>query len=238
MTPVKLVLFDIDQTLVDVLPCHERAYERVFREVYGIEARLTEIDFSGKSVEAVIRELALRKGVPFPEIKGRLREAVAALERAFSAEIGRRNEIRPLPGVIGLLEGLKQRGVLLGVVTGNSERIGRTILQRSSLLSYFQVFAFGPEGRDKSDLVALAVERGRPLLGEGLRGREVAVVGDSVQDVAGGKAFGALTLAVTTGIHTREELLSRHPDHLLDDLGDTESILKILSPTSPERALP
>lgn len=223
---MKLILFDVDQTLVDALPHHEVAYEKMFREVFGVNARLTDVEFWGKITPNIIEEIAGLKGIPKREVKRKLAEAIWKLE-AFFRESAAKGEVKVLPGVRGLLANLKKRGHRLGILTGNTEGITQSILRGSGLESYFDLFIYGSGAKDRVELVRKAVAEARLRFGREFRAKDLVIVGDSTHDVDCGKPHGALTIAVATGFHSKEELMKHKPDHLFEDLTDP-AILKVL----------
>jgi len=223
---LKLILFDVDQTLVDALEHHEFAFRKAFKEVFNVDAELTEINFYGKTVPNIIRELAGLKGIPEGEIESKLAEAIERVEYFFMESV-KKGEIRVLPGVRELLEGLKRAKHFLGVVTGNPEGITQSILDKGKIKDYFDVFAYGSEGKDRVELVAIAISRAERKFGAKFLGKNVAIVGDSIHDIESGKPFGALTIAVNTGFHSKEELMKHAPDYIFRDLTDPK-ILEIL----------
>jgi phosphoglycolate phosphatase len=223
----KLILFDVDQTLVDALEHHELAFRKAFKEVFNVDAELTEINFYGKTVPNIIRELAGLKGIPSATIESKLAETIEKAERFFRESV-KKGEIKVLPGVTELLEKLKRSGHFLGIVTGNPEPITRSILEKAKLEDYFDIFVYGSEGKDRIELVALAISRAERKFGTRFFGKNVAIVGDSIHDIESGKPFGALTIAVNTGFHSKEELMKHGPDYLFRDLTD-HKILKFFN---------
>jgi phosphoglycolate phosphatase-like HAD superfamily hydrolase len=133
------------------------------------------------------------------------------------------------PGVPALLAALAARDdVLLGIVSGNLERAAWLKLEAAGLRSYFAAGAFGSDGRRRADLVALAMQRFATRAGRRFSADEVWVIGDTPDDVAGGRAHGTRTLAVATGSFTRDELVHCQPHSLLDDFADTARVMDIL----------
>lgn len=222
----KLILFDLDQTLIDALEHHEVAFERTFDEVFDVEAKLTEIEFAGKTIPQIIRELAEFKGIPKEKVDSRLSKAVERIGLSFkeSVETG---EVDVLPGARELLEELRNREQVLGIVTGTIEDVARAILEESGLEKYFDVFAFGSESEDRDELVRLAISKAEEEFDEEFHGEDVIIVGDSIHDIDSGKAHNALTIIVTTGFHSEEELKEHSPDFMFQDLTDPQ-ILEIL----------
>lgn len=222
----KLILFDVDQTLVDALEHHEFAFRKAFKEVFNVDAELTEINFYGKTVPNIIRELAGLKGIPNDAIESKLKETIGRVEHFFSESV-KKGKIKVLPGVRELLEKLKRSGHFLGIVTGNPEGITQSILEKGKIKDYFDIFVYGSEGKDRVELVAMAISRAERKFGKKFLGKDVAIVGDSVHDIESGKPFGALTIAVNTGFHSKEELMKQAPDYIFRDLTDPK-ILEVL----------
>jgi len=222
----RLILFDVDQTLVDALEIHKIAYRKAFKKVFGVSADITEVKFAGKTVPNLIMELAELKGIPAKTAKSKLDEAIGELENSF-IESMEDEEIKLMPGVKNLLENLRGKGRVLGIITGNPERMTQSILERAGIRSYFDIFVYGPEGASRAELVKIALEKARLKLGEKISGKDVAIVGDSIHDIESGKPYGAKTIAVITGFYSREEILKHSPDHIFRDLADPK-ILDVL----------
>jgi len=222
----KLILFDVDQTLVDALAHHNVAYKKAFKEVFNVDAQLTDIKFAGKIVPNIIRELGELKGIPKDVVKSKLTEAIERVESFFKESVDK-GEIKVLPGVRELLEKLKERNYILGVVTGNPEGITQSILEKGKLKGYFDIFAYGSEDKSRVELVGLAIAEAGRKFSTKFYGKDVVIVGDSIHDIECGKPHGSLTIAVTTGFYSKEELMKHSPDYLFKDLADPK-ILEVL----------
>lgn len=222
----KLILFDVDQTLVDALAHHNVAYKKAFKEVFNVDAQLTDIKFAGKIVPNIIRELGKLKGIPKDVVESKLIKVIERVESFFKESVDKA-EIRVLPGVRELLEKLKERNYILGVVTGNPEGITQSILEKCKLKGYFDIFVYGSEGKGRVELVGLAIAEAGRKFSTKFYGKDVVIVGDSIHDIDCGKPHGSITIAVTTGFYSKEELMKHSPDYLFTDLTDSE-ILKVL----------
>jgi phosphoglycolate phosphatase len=121
------------------------------------------------------------------------------------------------PGVRRLLNRLSRRGIPLALVTGNLTRIGWRKMERCGLRSYFRFGAFAGMARDRSGLARLAIRHAR-LQGWIQTDATISLIGDAPSDILAAKANRARSIAVQTGISTREELLAHEPDLLLEDL--------------------
>jgi len=217
---MKLIIFDLDQTLVDFIAVHDKAVRRLFKEVFGVEARLTEIDFAGRSLTESFIELSRLKGVPPELVRGKGREILERYERIFARSLPRDASGYVLPGARKLLEGLSRTDNLVVLYTGDSPGIVKIVLESTGLGRYFAFFLSGTEVETRADMVRQAVAEAGKMTGRKFRGKDIVIIGDSVRDVDCGKEFNALTIAVATGFHSKEELRKRAPDYLFNDLTD------------------
>lgn len=224
----RVALFDIDHTLVDVLAYHEPAYSATMSTVFGVAADLHDIDFSGKTTPRILGELAFACGRPSSEIASRLPEALELFGRLVLTGLDDDLRGRVLPGIPELLDCLRRRGIVLGVVTGNPPLIGSAVLNRSGLERWFTACAFGTEASGRWELVQLAVERAARAARMTVRPRDVVVVGDSPHDIAAGKAYGARTVAFGTGLTPASELAAAGPDFLFPNASDHEAVCRAI----------
>lgn len=230
----RLVLFDVDHTLVDVLAFHEPVYAEVLSAIFGVPATLRDITFSGKTTPNIIRELALGAGVPHATVEKQLPAALDRFNAAVVARLPADLRSCVLPGISELLTCLSIHGSVLGVVTGNPPAIGQAVLGRAGLLKHFATSTFGTEARERHELIAIAVRKCASELGMTLHPRDVVVVGDSPHDVLAGRLFGARTLALATGLSSEQELRAARPDFLFADARAHEAICRAIH-TSAER---
>jgi len=141
-------------------------------------------------------------------------------------------EVRPLPGIIPLIERIEAAGepMLLGVLTGNVAEGARIKLNAAGLAAdRFRVGAFGSDHAHRPELPAIAVERARRLTGIGYAGKEVVIIGDTPRDVACGAHLGVRTIATATGRHPLDELRACGPDHAFADLGDVDAVWQAIA---------
>ena len=110
---MKLVIFDMDQTLVEVIGVHNEATRLVFNSFFNVEARLTEIDYAGRSLTESFQILAGTRGIPEDEVRDKISEILAAYDRAFDECLPADGTGFILPGVIHLLEELSRSGNML-----------------------------------------------------------------------------------------------------------------------------
>ncbi len=236
----KLILFDLDGTLVNVATVHIRAFRMAMRTVYGldVEGVLDRRSYQGDTQPNVVRAACRILGLS-PETTDAL--LPAALQIASQAAIALLEQDPGgvvLSGVVPVLTMLEDGGQMLGLVTGTVRATAVAILEWAGLQHFFSVCACGDEGRERVDLVRLAIERAVPVLGWPANARELVVIGDAPRDIETGKAFGARTVAVATGNHTVADLAVYAPDVVLPNLADVNAALAaILGPSDGLHAL-
>lgn len=221
----KLVLFDIDGTLLSagrvardsILKALETAFGWKAGEVHQDRGRF---DFSGKTDPQIVRELVAEDVGPERFEAGLSRALdlyLEELERGLVPGV-----VVPKPGITPLLQRLaSEPRVTLGLLTGNLERGARLKLAPPDYNRYFPFGAYGSDSADRYTLPPVAVERALAHTGRRYTGKSIVIVGDSVHDVACGRALGVRAVAVATGITSVERLGAEGPDALLSDFSDT-----------------
>lgn len=220
--PHKLVLFDIDGTLVLDDGAARDSFASALRDVFGFEEDLAEFDFSGKTDPQIAYEVLEHHGYDGTAIGEGLPHLwfryVEALRRMLRPE-----RQRVLAGASALLDRLSGiPNVALGLVTGNIEPGARVKLAPWDLNRHFPFGAFGSDSKDRTQLPPLAVERAERATGLCFRPRDVVIIGDSIWDVRCGVPHGATTIAVASGKTAAPLLRAENPDFFFDTMEDTE----------------
>ena len=215
---MRLILFDIDGTLLECGPQVRPILAEILTGVFGTAGNVETYDFAGRTDPGIVLDLLTEAGIPEEEILARLPEArrryVERLERSLDRE-----RMRLLPGVLEVLEDLSRReDVALGLLTGNWEPGARTKLSRFDLNRFFDFGAFGCDGVNRSDLPPVALDRAERRLGRRFRPEETLIVGDTLHDVACARAHGIPVLAVATGRTPAETLRDGGADRVVADL--------------------
>lgn len=227
----RLLLFDIDGTILNTGGAAKRAFHRALLEVYGTAGPIEDHDFAGKTDPQIARELLRRAGVA----ESRIDDGLPTLFAAYVAEL--RLEIEsphyaPIvhPGVPELLDALEAHRAdpLLGLLTGNVAEGAELKVGSVGLRGRFRLGAYGSDSEHRAELPRLAVERARALTGRSYRGREVVVIGDTPHDVTCGRSIGVLAVGVATGSHTAEELAAAGAHLVLENLADTAGVVDAL----------
>ena len=227
----RLILFDIDGTLLSTDGAARRAFHRALLEVYGTAGPIDTHQFDGKTDPQIARELLLLDGLPEHEIDQRLPELFACYLDGMAREIARPGHSTLVyPGVREVLAALQARAdVLLGLLTGNIAEGAALKLKSAGLDHYFEFGAFGSDHEHRHELPPIAVKRALERTGVDFGGKNVVVIGDTPSDVRCGQAIGVFALGVCTGRHDRDSLLQEGADEVLEDLSDTARVLDILT---------
>ena len=231
---MRLVLFDIDGTLLLTGGVGQSSARASLERVFGTAGRVDEFYPGGRTIEAIFKDTLADAGISDEDYHAKRQ----ALYTDFFEEFKRRLEsgehrIRPLPGTQELLKALRAReDVVVGLVTGNHQYTARYKLAYAGFdLELFRVGAYGDESDHRPDLVRIAQARAAELTGEPLSGRATVMVGDTTRDVLAAKEAGALSVAVASGTDDLALLKTVSPDHLLPDLADLEQVLAIIFET-------
>jgi phosphoglycolate phosphatase len=212
-----LVLFDIDGTLVRRAgPHHRQALVEAIRSVTGLDTSTDHIPVHGMIDPDILDRMLRDAGAPAALIKRAMPEIIVRAQRIYVRSVPLLHR-KTCPGVLPLLRRMQQHGILLGLVTGNLKRIGWRKLVRAGLKSYFRFGAFGEMAKDRAGLARIAIRYARRQ-GWIARKTPISLIGDAPSDIIAAKRNGIRSIAVYTGISTREDLLGHQPDILLEDL--------------------
>lgn len=229
---LRILLWDIDGTLL------RSSRAGVFKDytapaieaVFGTAGRLSELSVSGMTDLQIVAEALRDEGFTPAQIRERMDDLRALYMREMQRVTGAVAEpFYVLPGVREALEAARAnpryRSALL---TGNLEAAAHLKLRLVGLSHFFQLpGAFGDDSHDRRDLPALARARLSRHLGFELRPSQMIVIGDTPNDIACAKHFGARSVAVATGrLYTTADLLAHEPDALLPDLSDTALVMQ------------
>ena len=205
---MKLLLWDVDLTLISTGGAGIRGLDRAFSEVFGWPDAMDQVHPQGKTDPAIIREVCVKHGIEGDgDIPGAVESILACYPDYLAEAVIASEGYQVLPGVLEILDALSSRDdVVLGLATGNIEEGARIKLDRGGLNPYFPFGGFGQISEHRVDVVREAARRGEEWMGRAFASDEVYVIGDTPNDVEAGRAAGFQTVAVATGSHDREQL--------------------------------
>ena len=226
--PVKLLLFDLDGTLLLTHGAGVRGMSRAGIEVYGPKFTLGTVMVAGGLDPVLHEEAVLASGYSVdPGRDGPFREAYY---RNLDAELGKERPVEALPGILDLLSRLREDPrVVVGLLTGNYNHTGPLKLRAAGIdPDLFAVTAWGDDARERPALVGVARERYAARLGEPVNPADIIVIGDTPRDVDCARANGCIAFGVATGPCTVKQLLEAGADHAVENLGDPGPLLALL----------
>jgi phosphoglycolate phosphatase len=222
----KLVLFDIDKTLLVGSKFHYAALKKALSKVYGIKNPHSVPNMQGMTdLKIICTTLAFEK-LDLDTIKSGLNECMDLMYLNFKVALQDKDLI-VLDGVRPLLENLQRHEIPMGLVTGNMEAIAWLKLEKVGLKKYFKFGGFGDKVVKRSSLVKEAIAESEKSLGI-INYKNIFLVGDTPRDILGGQKVGVKTIGVATGDFSKDELNHAGADFILDDLKETKTVLDII----------
>ncbi len=222
----RLLLFDIDGTLVSTGGAGVVALKRVIAKRYGTQDDLHDIEIAGCTDVGIASDILKKYGEPRGEadVRNFLDEYVGFLSETLATTNG-----QILPGMLEILTQMKTRpDRALGLLTGNVKRGAKLKLQHYGLWDFFEFGAFADDHHDRNHLGEFARARAQEKHGHEFDSTRIDVIGDTPRDIACGKAVGARTIAVATGTWSRRQLAQHGPDFLFDDLSNVDEVVRAL----------
>jgi phosphoglycolate phosphatase len=229
---MRLVLFDIDGTLIRGVRQHLNSFVYSWRKVY----RVSDLDFDpqdapewfahdGKPDSQITFDVMRRHNIKDP-LK-RMRACNRVMGEFYRKNVHKEHLVL-IPGARKAIVALHKKGFCLGLVTGNLEAIARCKLSRFSLNSYFPAGGFGEDALTRKGLIPLAVKRLEKKFLVKFADKDIFLIGDTPRDIAAAKANNVRCISVASGRFSRQRLKNRHPFAILPDLIDSKKLLRII----------
>ncbi|HEX6096412.1 MAG TPA: HAD family hydrolase [Thermoanaerobaculia bacterium] len=224
----RLVLFDIDGTILTDRGASRSAFADALRSVFGYDGDLARYDFSGRT-DPQIAHMVLRDAGHEPAA---IDAALPRLWEVYLDGLARNTtpgRVQVMTGIRELLAELeKHDDVVLALLTGNIEPGARLKLGGPGLNGYFPFGAFGSDSSDRTKLPPIAMQRASAHVGKEFRGADVVIIGDSIYDVRCGVPYEATTIAVASGKTPAETLRAENPTHFFEDVSDLGAVLRAM----------
>ncbi|MNS51196.1 Phosphoglycolate phosphatase [compost metagenome] len=228
-TAARLILFDIDGTLMGAAGAGRRALKVAMERTFGPMPHLDGWTFAGKTDPQIYRELLAPRGLDEAVLASKMDAVLEEYLTHLETEMAASPACHLKPGIEPLLTALAEtEGVTLGLLTGNLERGARMKLDRFGIHHHFKLGAYGSDHAHRPELPPIAVKRAEALTGRKFFGKEIVIIGDTEHDVKCGAALGVKAIAVATGQYTVDELAPHGADHLFADLSETDRVLAAL----------
>lgn len=226
---MRLLLFDIDGTLIRGDQAGRLAMGAALEKMFGTRGSLDTYEMGGKTDSRIVTDLLSDAGVNPQEIQQKLPDFFL-LMADFAREIYPLRDITACPGIESLLAQLQDRdNVMVGLLTGNAQTTAPLKLSAAGIdPGQFVVGAFGSDDFDRNNLPAVALDRANELTGDVITSDNAVIVGDTPADVQCARAGNARAVAVASGWHSADTLLQYQPDYLFSDLSNTEAVLRAL----------
>jgi len=212
----RLILFDIDGTLITTGGAGMKAFSGAFAEVFGLPEATENISFAGRTDHGLVSEI-FGANIIEPTANNFNKFEQAYLDRLARFLPGNARE--PLPGVQQAIAAFHELNPppMIGLLTGNHPRGAEIKLRHYGLWEEFAMGAFGDQNANRDDVARAALAQGRSLI-PGLQPSEILVIGDTDRDIQCARTIGAKMLAVATGPYSVAELQSHEPDWVVADL--------------------
>jgi phosphoglycolate phosphatase len=214
---IRLVLFDIDGTLIRTGGAGVKAFGKTFASEFNLPDATRKVTFHGRTDVSLVRQIFRANGIEESE-----KNFARFFERYpfWLDHYLHRLDGGPCEGVQDFVNGLRtvKHAPVLGLLTGNIRLGAELKLRRYNLWHYFETGAFADDHEDRNCIAGVAQKRGVEKLGQGLKADEILVVGDTAHDIECGKSIGAKVLAVGTGNIALDELASHQPNYVVADL--------------------
>ena len=224
---MKIILFDIDGTLIHSGGSGMRAMTLAFEEVFGIEKGINGIQLAGRTDTLILMDAFERTDIIWSiDHETRFKERYFTLIKQ-ELEIPNPRQ-RIMPGIPMLLDRLREReDIHLGLLTGNWAKSAELKLIHFDLWKYFGFGAFSDDEGDRNKLLPYSVRRAEEKFDIRVQSDHIFVIGDTPADVQCARPHHAVAVAVATGNYTREQLQTEKPHFLFDDLSDIDSVMAV-----------
>ncbi len=227
----RLILFDVDLTLVDTTECNLLAFNSAFEQVHGIPDAFDLTVFDGGLDLPLMTEMYRKWGITQPDSMTfpDLSEFTTVYFDHLAKGLENWTEGYECPGARELLEALvREPGVQLGLETGNFREAAFIKLRKFGLDVFFEEGGFGGDWTTRMEVVADAIAKCQALVGTIYERSNIFVIGDSISDVKAGQANGIYSVAVATGHYDTQKLGALNPTYVFPDLSDTAKVLEAL----------
>ncbi len=226
---MKLLLFDIDGTLIRSNGAGRETLQFALNEVFGTAGPLDDYKFSGKTDPRIILDLMTAAGFATKDVEKKT-PSVYELMAQKAQEIFPKSNMSVCEGVVELLDVLHEKETaVVGLLTGNAQLTAPLKLSYSGLdPAQFSIGAYGSDALDRNELPFIGMARAEKLTGHPFSGENTVIIGDTPADIRCARAGRATAVAVASGWHSDATLAKYKPDYLFHNLSATEDVVRKL----------
>ena len=218
---VKLILFDIDGTLMEESPTHTASFDYVCKEIYGVDTDITSFPRHGMTDTGIMYGLLKKQGIPEGEIKSKLDIAFQAMIGYVSSNL-QPADYKLLNNVKNMLDAVKVNGHISGILTGNLQPIAEIRLQHAGIEDYFVTGGYGSDSIIRSKLVDYAIQR----YGKSINRSEIYLIGDTPLDIKAAREASTGAVGIATGVYPITDLSAA--DLTLKNFKDINKLIDFL----------
>lgn len=221
MKKTKLVLFDIDGTLVKGRhPVSEKSMSEGIRKIFNVAVVYDLNKYDGSTDRKIMVDLARQHGINQQEVEKNLTKLAQARTEYFSSNIDDNYKKLLIKPAVYLAKKLKEKGVHIGLLTGNFSMLAKKKLMILGIDNLFNFGLFGEMAENRNKLAALVFNKSKQHFGINFKPNNIYIIGDTPKDIECGKVAGVKTIGVTTGKYSKEELKKAKADLVVDSLDD------------------
>ena len=221
----KLILFDIDGTLIRGSKAHHDSFSAAFKKVFGVDIEIEEINPAGKTDRRIIFEALKKKGIKRKGIEKNFNEIRKVMVDYFKRNLKHDPYLKLIPNSKKLVRELA-KGNILGIITGNLREIAELKLKKVGLLKYFKVIGSGENSENRNYVLKKTIELAEKKFKTKFSKDQIFIIGDTPKDIES-KKFGRV-IAVCTGPYNYKALKKYKPDFIFKNFSRIDKILEIL----------
>jgi len=223
----RLVLFDVDYTLIRGSKIHKASIVEGIKEIFGIQAPIDRLKLHGMTDQQIVTDLLKISGIEDSTIKEKMDLCIKSITQFYNLHRSDDN-VHLMEGVKSLLKELsKHEDVILGLVTGNIEQIAYGKLSSVSISEHFTLGGFGSDHIERYRLVEIAIERAKKKYN--IKKLNTFIVGDTPKDIIAAKKAGVYSIGVATGSFDKQELKKAGADFVLESLSEKEKFINFIN---------
>lgn len=225
----KLVLFDLDGTLVKAgHPTARKSVIKAIKKVFNIDVVIDWFKHDGSTDRKIMVDVLQEKGIKKEEVESKINQLIKARVDFFSTHVESSYKKRLIPEAVDLIKKLKEKGIFIGLLTGNFKTMAFRKLKISGIDYLFDFGLFGEMAEDRNELAGLVFKKAKQHFGINFLPEDIFIIGDTIHDIKCGKAIGGVTIGVATGFSSSKKDLKKASADLVVDSLDDKRVLEFI----------